>query len=95
MLAGWLYVIEGYITLPCGIVFEWCYVPASSGGDKNYTWYLPKPFQHSWFLAQGLKIEDVQSADWIHGNPRRKDSNSSIVFAIYGKTTWQLFAFGY
>ena len=83
------------MTLPGGIIFEWCYVRASSGGDSNYTWYLPKTFQHSWFLAQGLKIEDIKSADWIHGNPRSKNSDSSIVFALNGNANWQLFAFGY
>ena len=76
-------VIEGYITLPSGLIIQWGYDPREKADAAGH-----------WMTAIFLKAFS-RKCFYFNGNPRSKNSNSSIVFALNGNANWQLFAFGY
>lgn len=88
--------IEGYATLPSGIIVQWKYVDANdiSDGELWYKWTFAKPFTTQCGFAFAVRVDtDLMDGNYF-GCLQSKPTKTSATLGLWGYLSYTMLAIG-
>ena len=94
-IIGFLLVIDGYITLPSGLIIQWRYFTKVGNYYHTINWPFTRVFKESCFWAFATAIANADKDEAYRGYMREKPTATEINLTSWGANDYIAVAIGY